>query len=322
MSAVSAAAIAVRVRARNVEARDIVTLELVPVAGALPPFTAGAHIDVHLPNGLVRQYSLANDPAERDRYLIAVQRDRASRGGSVCVHEALHEGATVAISPPRNHFPLVEDAPHVVLVGGGIGVTPLLAMAARLQALGRSWELVYCARTREHAAARDALAVYGERVRFNFDEEPGGRLLDLASLVTSAPAGTHFYCCGPAPMLAAFEAAIAARPGFGHVEYFSPKPAPPPGAQAPDHAFTVQLARAGTTLQVDADRSLLDTLIDAGFDLPYSCQEGVCGSCETVVLAGAVDHRDSVLSDAEKLASRSMMICCSRARGDHLVLDL
>lgn len=317
----SAPAIAVRVRARSVEARDIVMLELVPVAGTLPPFTAGSHIDVHLPNGLVRQYSLANDPAERDRYLIAVQRDRASRGGSAWVHDALHEGATITISPPRNHFPLVEDAPHVVLVGGGIGVTPLLAMAARLRSLGRSWELVYCARTREHAAARATLAAHGDRVRFNFDQEPGGCMLDLAALVAQAPAGTHFYCCGPTPMLEAFATAVAARPGYGHVEYFAPKAAVP-GAEAADHAFTVELARAGTALKVAADRSILDTLIDAGFDLPYSCQEGVCGSCETQVLEGAVDHRDLVLSDAEKAATRSMMICCSRARGERLVLDL
>lgn len=318
----SAGLIDVRVRARKAEAQDIVSLELVPVAGTLPPFTAGAHVDVHLANGIVRQYSLLNDPRESHRYVIAVQRDRASRGGSSFVHDSLHEGATLRISAPRNHFPLVEDAEHVVLVGGGIGVTPLLAMAARLAALGRSWELVYCARTREHAAAQDALARYGERVRFNFDQEPGGRMLDLAALVAQAPAGTHFYCCGPTPMLGAFEQAMQARPGFGHVEYFTPK-APDPAAPPPaDHAFDVELARTGRTLEVPADRSILDTLIEAGFDLTYSCQEGVCGSCETVVLEGDVEHRDFVLSDAEKSRSKSMMICCSRARGTRLVLDL
>lgn len=312
----------VRVRSRTVAAIDIVMLELVPAESALPPFTAGAHIDLHLPNGLIRQYSLLNDPVEDHRYVIAVQRDRDSRGGSSHVHEALHEGATVRISAPRNHFPLTEDAPHVVLVGGGIGVTPLLSMAARLAALGRSWELVYCARTRDHAAARDTLAGYGGRVRFNFDQEPGGSILDLAALVAGAPAGTHFYCCGPTPMLGAFEAAMQARPGFGHVEYFSPKAPDPAATQAVDHAFDVQLARTGTTIHVAADRSILDTLIEEGFDLPYSCQEGVCGSCETAVLEGAVEHRDFVLSDAEKAASKSMMVCCSRARGARLVLDL
>lgn len=312
----------VRVRSRTSAARDIVMLELEPVEGALPPFTAGAHVDLHLGNGLVRQYSLLNDPVEDHRYVIAVQRDRDSRGGSSHVHDALHEGAIVKISAPRNHFPLVEDAPHVVLVGGGIGVTPLLSMAARLASLGRSWELVYCARTRDHAAARDTLAGYGEHVRFNFDQEPGGSMLDLVQLVARAPEGTHFYCCGPTPMLGAFEAAMQARPGFGHVEYFSPKAPDPAAPAATSHAFDVELARTGTTLHVDADRSILDTLIDAGFDLPYSCQEGVCGSCETAVIEGAVEHRDFVLSDAEKAASKSMMVCCSRARGARLVLDL
>lgn len=318
----SAPTLAVRVRSRILTAIDIVALELVPVEGTLPAFTAGAHIDVHLANGIVRQYSLLNDPAEAHRYVIAVQRDRGSRGGSSYVHDAVPEGATLTISPPRNHFPLVEDAPHVVLVGGGIGVTPLLSMAARLAALGRSWELVYCARTRDHAAARDTLAVYGERVRFNFDQEIGGRMLDLAELVAQAPEGTHFYCCGPTPMLGAFEAAMQARPGFGHVEYFAPKAPDPAAAAVADHAFDVELARTGSTLRVEANRSILDTLIDAGFDLPYSCQEGVCGSCETAVIEGEVEHRDFVLSDAEKAASRSMMVCCSRARGTRLVLDL
>jgi len=311
----------VRVASVTAEARDIVSLELVALARELPPFTAGAHIDLHLRDGMVRQYSLLNAQDERHRYVIAVQREREGRGGSAYVHDALREGSIVRISAPRNHFALIEDAAHTVLIGGGIGITPLVSMATRLAALGRSWELHYCARTREHAAARDKLAPFGDRVRFNFDQEPGGSMLDLAALVAKSPAGSHFYCCGPLPMLAAFERATASCAAESvHVEYFSPKATD--ANDAPRGGFDVVLARSGATLHVGEGKTILDTLIDAGFDVSYSCTEGVCGSCETPVLEGTPDHRDFVLSVAEKAASKTMMICCSGCKDERLVLDL
>ena len=269
----------------------------------------------------MRQYSLMNPPHETHRYLIAVQREAAGRGGSAWVHEHVCPGVVLRIGVPRNNFPLAEHAPYSLLVGGGIGVTPLLGMAARLQALGRLWHMHYCARTRAHAAGLDLLAGFGEQVRFNFDQEPGGRVLDLASVVDSAPQGSHFYCCGPAPMLKAFGHATAALPPERvHVEHFaSTAPAADP---ATDRAFQLVLRKTGLTLHVPADRTVLDTLIDAGLAINYSCREGVCGACETPVLEGTPVHRDMVLGDAERATGRTMFICCSRASSEVLVLDL
>ncbi len=316
--------IEVRVAAVAPEAEGILALELRGVAGPLPPFTAGAHVDLHLANGMVRSYSLMNEPGEAARYLIAVQREAAGRGGSAYVHEHLREGTVLAISPPRNNFGLDEAAPQSVLVAGGIGVTPLVSMAARLQALGRSWEMHYSARTRRHAAALARLARHGERVRLNFDQEPGGRMLDLAGIVAAAPEGSHFYCCGPAPMLEAFRRATAGLAAARvHLEHFS---APAQEAAAPDAAgereFEVVLRRSDRRFTVPAGRTILDVLIDAGFDVDYSCREGVCGSCETPVREGCPAHRDLVLTEAEKAAGRTMMICCSGSRSATLVLDL
>lgn len=316
--------IEVRVAAIERQAIGIVSLELVPVTGELPPFTAGAHIDLHLDNGLVRHYSLMNPQDERHRYVIAVQREAAGRGGSAYVHDALRPGTVVRIGTPRNNFTLNEAAAHTILIGGGIGITPLLSMAARLRSLGRSWTLHYCARTREHAAAKSLLAAYAGNVHHNFDQEPGGTMLDLDALVAAAPPFTHFYCCGPLPMLNAFERAMSARPPeFTHVEYFSAK-----GADAADAGsnakggYSITLARSGRTLEVEDGKTILDTLIEAGFDVAYSCMEGICGSCETQVLEGVPDHRDLVLGAAEKAAGKTMMICCSGCKGDRLVLDI
>jgi vanillate O-demethylase ferredoxin subunit len=314
--------LSVRVASITPEALGVIALELLPVAGELPPFTAGAHIDLHLAPGLVRSYSLMNPPSERHRYVIAVQRETAGRGGSAYVHDRLQRNDVIAIGAPRNNFALDESAAHSVLIGGGIGVTPLVSMAARLEALGRSWRMHYCARTRAHAAARTALAPHGDKVRFNFDQEDGGRMLDLAALVADAPPGTHFYCCGPLPMLAAFERAMSGRrPSFAHVEYFS-APVMPAGDTRRTGGFAVTLARSGRTLQVPAGSTILDTLQDAGVDVAYSCMEGVCGSCETAVLEGVPDHHDLVLSADEKAAGTTMMICCSGCKGDRLVLDI
>jgi vanillate O-demethylase ferredoxin subunit len=300
-------------------AQGIRRYELRPPAGvALPPFTAGAHIDLHLPNGMVRSYSLVNPQEERHRYVIAINRDLASRGGSLWLHDTLRPGETIAAGPPRSNFPLVEDASDSLLIAGGIGITPLWCMIQRLQRLGRSWQLIYCARTAARAAFRAELAGLGNAVRFNFDEEPGGAQLDIDSVVARAPASAHLYCCGPVPMLAAFERATASRPSAQvHVEYFSA--AAPPAA---DGGFTVVLRRAGLSFEVPKGKTIIDTLIANGIDAPYSCLEGVCGTCETRVIEGTPDHRDLVLSKQEREANGTMMICCSGSKTARLVLDL
>lgn len=312
----------VLIRSMTLEAAGVLSLELRPLDGqALPAFTAGAHIDLHLPGEVVRSYSLLNAQEERHRYVVAVQRDANGRGGSCAAHE-LRVGQTLGISGPRNNFALDETAPHSVLVGGGIGITPLWCMVQRLEALGRSWELHYCARTREQAALLDRIealpAAARRRVDLNFDHEAGGRVLDLAALEARHAPGTHFYCCGPNGMLEAFQDATAQRPRqCVHVEYFSSA-----NEAATAGGFTVELARRGLRLPVEPGQSILQALLDAGVELPYSCMDGICGSCEVRVLAGEPDHRDLVLSPQEQARNTRMMVCCSGSKGDHLVLDL
>ena len=314
----AAGALRVRVAAAEPAAASVRRIELrAEDGGALPSFTAGAHIDLQLP-GMIRSYSLVNAQDERDRYVIAVNLDPRSRGGSRFLHEELREGAVLDIRGPRNNFPLEESAGTSLLIAGGIGITPLWCMIQRLEALGRDWRLVYCARTRRHAAFVTELESFGPRVRFHFDGEPGGTQLDLAALVDSAAPGTHLYCCGPVSMLQAFEKATAGRPAPEvHVEYFS---AAQP--RAVEGGYTVVLQRSGLQFEVPPGKTIMDTLIAHGFEAPYSCLEGVCGTCETRVIEGLPDHRDLVLSKNEREANRTIMICCSGSRTARLVLDL
>ena len=312
----------VRIKAVTYEAERINSYELRPLTGrALPAFTAGAHIDVHLPHGATRSYSLINPQDETHRYVIGVALDAASAGGSRYVHEHLRAGDRLRISPPVNNFALAEDAPLSVLIAGGIGVTPIYCMVQRLETLDRAWQLHYSARTREVAAflePLEALRAKGRAVVLNFDYEPGGKLLDIAGIVASAPAEAHLYCCGPTPMLEAFEQAVKDRPpGSVHVEYFSAKEAP-----ARTGGFTVVLAKSNCSVFVEEGKTILETLLEEGIDPAHSCMEGVCGTCETVVLEGLPDHRDMILTDAERAASRTMMICCSGSKTPKLVLDL
>lgn len=306
------------------EADDIISVELRPLRGAppLPAFEAGAHIDLHLPNGMVRSYSLLNDPSERHRYVIAVLKDKASRGGSRCVHEQLRVGMALDISTPRNNFALHEEAAHTVLVAGGIGVTPLLSMARRLKTLGRPFEVLYLARSRLSAAFMQEIEALGAPVTWHFDAEKGGPP-DLKALLaaTHGQAGWHYYACGPGVMLDVFEKACAEL-GYtqAHIERFAAVEV----AAASDarSQYTVELRRSGKVITVSADTSLLRELEAARVFVPTSCQEGICGSCETPVLEGTPDHRDSVLSAAERAANRSMMVCVSGCRSERLVLDL
>lgn len=304
------------------EAAGVNAYDLRPASGGdLPPFTAGAHIDLHLPNNAVRSYSLVNAQRERHRYVVAVALDRDSRGGSRFIHDAVRVGDRIPVSMPRNNFPLAEAGAHSVLIAGGIGITPLWCMVQRLQELDRSWALHYCARTRQTAAFRDALSALPAgahgRVHFNFDEEPGGNVLDLHALLNGADPSCHYYCCGPLPMLTAFEAATVSLPRDRvHVEYFTARDAP-----ATSGGFSVVLARSGRTVDIPEGRSILETLLDAGIDVPYACQMGTCATCETRVIEGIPDHRDVVLSPEEKASNKVMMICCSGCIGDRLVLD-
>jgi ferredoxin-NADP reductase len=295
-----------------------------PDGGDLPPFAAGAHIDLTLRSGMSRSYSLCNAQSERSHYVVAVQKDIAGRGGSRFVHENLRAGDRIRISPPRNHFQLVEDADHVLLIAGGIGITPIWCMVQRLIALERSWELHYSARLRRLCAFRQRLEAIAARnpgrVRFNFDQEPGGRMIDIAALIASAPAGAHLFCCGPVPMLESFKTAASAAGILGervHLEYFS-------AAQeaALLGGYAVELRRSGKVFAIPDGKSILEVLLDGNVDAPFSCMQGTCGSCEVAVLEGVPDHRDSILSDEERAASETMMICCSGSKSGRLVIDL
>lgn len=287
--------------------------------GALPPFTAGAHIDVTLGDGLIRQYSLWNDPAEQDRYCIAVLREPDSRGGSAAIH-ALRQGETLRISKPRNNFPLAEDDSQVILIAGGIGITPLLAMAAHMDATGRRFALHYAARSEDQAALRSRIleARWADRFVPHF----GARSrLDCDAVLGAAEPDAHLYICGPARLI---DAAIASARALGwdearlHVELFDAAHVPDPDARP----FDIELARSGRRLHVPPDRTVAQVLEDNGVAVITSCRQGLCGSCATRVLAGAPDHHDRFLTDAERASGAVFTPCCSRARTPKLVLDL
>jgi ferredoxin-NADP reductase len=319
---VSAGTVNVRISAITQETPHINLLELRPVSGELPPFSAGSHIDLHLNNGLVRSYSLTNAAGEKHRYVIGVKKEPLSRGGSRFIHERLRLGDETTISTPRNNFGLCEEAPCSILIAGGIGITPLRSMVQRLEELGKPWQLHYAARSCCSAAFVSQLSQSGSKVRFYFPTESAGEpragRMDVGAIVAGAPQDAHLYCCGPEAMLKAFKVASAGRsPALSHSEHFA-------NAQDVDKAgeFEVVLARTGRTVEVPSGKSILDTLLEIGIDAPYSCMEGVCSSCETRVLSGIPDHRDLILTSEEHAANDRMMICCSRSKSRTLVLEL
>lgn len=314
----------VRVKAVRFEADGVHGLELTPMPplDALPEFTAGSHVDLHLPNGAIRSYSLLNAQSERERYVVGIYRAPESRGGSRFIHETLRVGDVLTIGPPRNNFQLVEEAPHSVFIAGGIGITPLLSMIRRLSMLKRSWEVHYAVRTRKQAAFLEDVyrlsAEHGQKAAVTFDAEPGGVMLDLAAIVQAAPANSHFYCCGPLPMLAAFEAATSTLvAACVHTEYFAAK-----DKADTSGGFTVVLAKSNRSIAVPAGQTILNALLGQGVKVPYSCEEGVCGTCEINVLSGTPDHRDLVLSKSEKAANKTIIVCCSGSKSQTLTLDL
>jgi len=299
------------------------SFELVPTARGetLPGFTAGAHLTVHLPSGLERQYSLCNDPAERHRYCIAVQREEDGRGGSREMFRDVHVGDAVTVGLPRNHFPLHEDdAGEPVLIAGGIGVTPILAMARRLAAAGRRFSMLYLARDPESTAFAEEFSTFaamGAEIRIHHDGGDPARAFDLAGFFRSLPEAAHVYCCGPAGLMAAVAALGEGRGERLHFEHFANDDAAP---RSGDRAFTVVLARSGREIAVPADRTILEVLLEAGLDVDYSCTEGTCGTCITRLIDGEPDHRDLVLLPEER--DGNVVICCSRAKGERLTLDL
>ncbi|MGF0175205.1 PDR/VanB family oxidoreductase [Streptomyces sp. Marseille-Q5077] len=284
-----------------------------PLGEQLPAWEPGAHIDVVLGPELERQYSLCGDPADRTAWRIAVLREPDGRGGSAHVHEQVGQGGKVRVRGPRNHFRL-EPAPRYLFIAGGIGITPILPMLAAAEAAGAEWTLLYGGRTRQSMAFAAELGPYGERVTLAPQDESG--LLDLASALDAVPTGTLVYCCGPGPLLDAVEARCPS--GVLRVERFRAKEQP----VGEDGEFDIELAQSGLTLTVAPGVSVLDTVRAAGIEVLFSCTEGTCGTCETDVLDGAPDHRDSVLTREEQESGETMMICVSRCRGKRLVLDL
>lgn len=314
--------IQVTVRHREVQGENVVVLELASTDGtALPAFEAGAHIDLHLPGGLVRQYSLCSDPADCSAYRIGVLKDPQSRGGSVAVFDTLKEGVTLEIGAPRNLFPLDTTAQRSILLGGGIGITPMIAMAWALFSQGKPFDLYYCGRSRATCAFVDSLeaAPFAESVHFHFADEHDGAFLDLDPVLSSADAGVHLYTCGPVGFMDwAFDAARARDFSENriHREFFQVE------VDASGDSFEVVAAASGKTVQVKAGQSIVEALAEVGIKVDVSCEQGVCGTCLCDVLEGVPDHRDVYLDDEEKAENDQILLCCSRAKSDRLVLDI
>ncbi|WP_182358464.1 PDR/VanB family oxidoreductase [Tomitella gaofuii] len=301
-------------------ATDVVALDLRNADGApLPAWRPGAHIEVRLPTPsgeLVRHYSLCGDPADRSSWRIAVLREQAGRGGSAYIHDLLDRGETLAVTGPRNNFPL-EPSGKYLFIAGGIGITPILPMVREAASRGADWRLVACTRTADRLAfAAELRRLPAGRASVHVDEDAG--VLDLDRLLAGCDAGTAVYVCGPPGLIDAVDTRSATRPWRFFAEQFVADAVD----TSADVAFEVEIASTGDTYIVPADSSILHTLNDAGFDLPSSCEEGTCGTCETGVLDGVPDHRDVVLSKSEKAENDCMMLCVSRAACSRLVLDL
>ncbi|ATE62043.1 PDR/VanB family oxidoreductase [Thauera sinica] len=314
--------IKVVVRRREEQGHGVLVLDLASAeGGALPPFEAGAHVDVHLGDGLVRQYSLAGTPADRSVYRLGILKDPKSRGGSVAAHERLREGTEIRIGVPRNHFPLAMDARHTVLVGGGIGITPMIAMAHALSDAGKSFELHYCGRTRAACAFLDELTAgaFADRVHPHFDDGGEAQRLDLGAVLGKADPGAHIYVCGPSGFMD-WVIGEARRLGLPeariHKEYFQVE------TDSSGGAFDVVARKSGKTVRVEEGQTIVDALAAVGIKIQVSCEQGVCGTCLCNVLEGVPDHRDIFLTDEEKADNDQMLLCCSRAKTETLVLDI
>ena len=315
--------IAVKVIRKITEAKDIVSFELASANGApLASFNAGSHIDVHIPGGLTRQYSLCNDTTEQHCYRIAVLRDEASRGGSVAMHDQVHIGDVLHISSPKNHFPL-QHAARTLLFAGGIGVTPLLCMAQRLAATGADFNLHYCTRSVERTAFQQEISdsVFADRVQFHYDAGPPDQKLNLEVALGNPQTEKQLYVCGPVGFID-YVVATAKSKGWNseqiHVEYFGAAVQDPSG----DVGFEIKIASTGQTYSIGADENIVQVLKSNGIEILTSCEQGVCGTCITRVLEGQPDHRDMYFTDEERIKNDQFTPCCSRSISKTLVLDL
>lgn len=315
--------IEVTVAAKTTLTNDIVGIELVKTNGdALPAFTAGSHVDVHLTGDLIRQYSLWNNPTETHRYCLGVLNEDGGRGGSAQVHK-LDTGSVLKISAPRNNFALSADAKHTLLMAGGIGITPILSMAQTLHDQGADFVMHYCARSSGRMAFQDKISDsdFADKVHFHFDDGEDAQKFNMDELSKIPEGGTHLYVCGPTGFMDAVLA--CAKDAWSavqlHREYFSADVAETDGS---DSAFQIQLSSTGAILDVPADKSIVEVLAEVGIEIPTSCEQGICGTCITPVLQGTPDHRDLVLTEEEHIDNDQMTLCCSRALADLLVLDL
>jgi vanillate O-demethylase ferredoxin subunit len=318
------ARLSVQIVAKRNEATDICTFELAdPLGNPLPSFSAGSHVDVYIGDGLMRQYSLCNDPRDTNRYLIGVLRVGDSRGGSAAMHEQVREGDVLEISEPRNHFQLAHGAKRSLLIAGGIGITPILCMAERLANIDAEFELHYCTRSEKRTAFRDRIRAssFANRVQFHFDDGPLQQKFDAQGVIAAAPRNTHLYVCGPKGFM---DHVLATAKGAGwpeervHREYF----ASGMQASANNVEFEVRLASTGKVYRIPKDQTVVTALAAYGIDIPTSCGQGVCGTCLTRVLDGDPDHRDLYQTDVERARNDQFTPCCSRARSPVLVLDL
>lgn len=313
----------VRVAQIKREADDILSFVLVAPAGEqLPAFNAGAHIEVHLPGDTIRSYSISSDPAERSHYEIAVLKESAGRGGSLAMHERLREGDALTITAPINHFPLAgKEARSHLLVAGGIGVTPMMAMIAELEARGADWRMHYLTRSPERTAFVDRLQPYvaAGKVTIHHDGGDPSRGIDLKALLSEFEIGTHLYYCGPPGFMTACAQSIEAWPPHAvHREYFAA--AEGAAESRLNLPFQVRIASTGKVLDVPADRTIVDVLREAGCAVETDCKDGYCGTCITRYISGEPEHRDTVLSEKERKSY--VMVCCARAKKGVLELDL
>ena len=307
---------------------NIKMFEFVAIDGGdLPPFAAGAHLDIKTNSG-IRSYSLANNPKERHRYVTAVLRDNAGKGGSRWMHEAIKPGITVKSTEPIQNFPLVASADKSLLLGGGIGITPLIAMSYHLLDVSADFHLYYCTRSVEDTAFyQEIKALLGNRVTFYHDGGDVSKGINLKQVFGNRPHNAHLYVCGPAGLLNATKGATSHWPeNTVHFELFSSARTDAERATIAartTEAFEVELAKSGVTFTIPADRSILDVLLDNGFGVPYACEDGWCGACTIPLISGKADHRDEFLSDADKAANEKIQVCISRAMpGEKLVLDM
>lgn len=310
------------VRKREIQGADVAVLELVRQDGLLlPVFTAGAHVDINIAPGLVRQYSLCSNPADPSSYRLGVLKDPSSRGGSVGVHDIFQEGTEVQISAPRNLFPLAENARRSILLGGGIGITPMIAMAYELAAAGAEFELHYSSRSRKSSAFLNELeaSAFSSNVHTHFDDEGASQRLNIAEVLGSPEEGVHIYTCGPSGFMD-WVISSAINAGYPdsqiHREYFQVE------VDSSGEAFEVVAAKSGKSVQVAEGQTILEALAEIGIKVEISCEQGVCGTCLCDVLEGEPDHRDVYLTDDEKAANDQILVCCSRSKSKKLVLDI